>query len=558
MVATFSEIAGKRITIRYSNLTRNVGSAITVNAVDPQLYLVVEKQIGYILFGSDALARARFIDEFVTRIDGSMTPIQSLQLKMRVYRLVETVVDAIELHRILWLWGKVYEGSVQDMRDRIAQFTSDLSETELAVALVRRAAGLPVKGVLVPFIDRAMAAVEGGGYLSTLVAARGLVTSAVDMHVMDTDMSTSASERVRALAALVEGFGELPGFLQKEIGCYFPLERVDEASLGRARDTAKAALDLGVRDTEAAGQLLTESRQKLQEVLRRVRSTQTSGKDRWLHGRGLQSGFRDFVSGEDMKALDVSEARAVRQLRSAISRAVGRRLRSRTDTGTEIDVQAYIERLGGSFVVECFHSDRPMRGFSALVLVDLSESMEGAKIGQAEKAVRVLSRALDFPFVRFFVWGFRMCEVGEVSIVRYPLPVDRLLSKSIQPEGLTPLAPAIGLALRHLAELPGTKHLFIVTDGAPSLETADGKSVSLPALIEDTRRHVLRARASNVHVTTLLIGEPSEDGVAFELPDRSVRRMFGHRGQWRHVTPDNLFADLFTQISCSVLSHTAN
>ena len=79
---------------------------------------------------------------------------------------------------------------------------------------------------------------------------------------------------------------------------------------------------------------------------------------------------------------------------------------------------AYIDLLAGSGEGEVFEDEGVSKGFSALVLLDMSGSMESVW-DDVSAACSVLARALKFPFSKFEVWGFNGNADGKVFLYRF-------------------------------------------------------------------------------------------------------------------------------------------
>jgi len=197
------------------------------------------------------------------------------------------------------------------------------------------------------------------------------------------------------------------------------------------------------------------------------------------------------------------------------------------DAGTEVDIPTYIERRLTGQPLPCFKREQRGQGFRAMLLKDHSASMGGEKAKQAERACRIIRRALNYPFVDVDVWGFQSLGVGQVDIIRFDDDVEQFLTSKSGTAGTTPLNVAMRLAVRELQRGQQCLQLFVITDGYPVYQGMDGISHDSQQLMREVRDEVHRARQHGVNVTGVVIGS--------ELATKHIKFMFGPTRYWRRI-----------------------
>ena len=209
-------------------------------------------------------------------------------------------------------------------------------------------------------------------------------------------------------------------------------------------------------------------------------------------------------------------------------------------------MSSYIERKLTGAPLPCFQEDTTARGFRCLVLLDRSTSMQGDKTKQAEKACRLLSRALKYPFVTFEVWGFQARE-GEITITRFAPGLESFTSDKSIVVGQTPLHIAIRIAARHLGETDDLKQLVAITDGVPIFTNTKDYITIDPRLIDATRREVMAARSKGIIVTGLVIEK--------QAPPSQLFKMFGANRNWRYLEKQNLGSGIIKTVTGSFVNY---
>jgi hypothetical protein len=256
------------------------------------------------------------------------------------------------------------------------------------------------------------------------------------------------------------------------------------------------------------------------------------------------------VLEEDSKDQD-----AIRRLKARFNRIIGRRRVTLDDTGSEIDPQAWIERKLTNQPVKCFKRDEVGRGFSALVLMDRSYSMKGDKTRQCERACRIITKALRFPFVDLTIWGFQSTENGQVDIVRYDPSMEYFHVGGEHVGGATPLHTSIRLARRELEPGANAKHLFVITDGFPCYALRGGHGVDTGQLMQWVRNEVKTGLRAGIHTTCVMISPDKGDSYYDPITPTHMRFMFGHSSNWKQISPERVGDDIVALITSSFVRY---
>ncbi len=579
-VETFADITRRRIVLRNGPTAQNVGNAITIPFGDSDFYALVERQISYILFSSDALARSDFANKMSDRIRATTGKTHYAVDRVRLDTMILTIVDTLEAYRVNSLWGLLYEGSRQRILSRaqqLAERDAAAGQGNLATLFACEAAGVESPSDYAlrfrSYFRAALDKVERRGFSATLAVARWLITQ-LATEIVRTETSkpdtvneqgkvrASSEDWAQAMQKLVQRFGELGPQQATNIDCYLPVQHLDLASKHDAQKKVAASLELDMSNESQVTGFVQGTSAEMDEVVERTRqvTNRPAKRDAWL-----KRGVHEKVIFEDVlldpahptelpESTKFGEDYAVKRLRAVFIRKMGRVRSALAETGTEIDIERHIANLAGHTSEPCFRHERLGRGFRCMVLVDGSRSMRGQKTEQAASAVRILRQALDFPFVSVDVWGFCMTDYNEVTIRRY----DRKCADLCEPDGMTPLYAALNIAQRTLYGGGDSKHIFLLTDGAPSAATSDKKHMPLRQAISSTRNEVRRARGRGISITSILIGEADEKGeLTFEIGEPALRSMFGHRRHWSYVTPEGLGEELVRQVTSSFVNYLA-
>jgi len=373
-------------------------------------------------------------------------------------------------------------------------------------------------------------------------------------------------ERLQALQDMLNQMGELPPTLKESLddsrSNTYRKDYWKDKSKGMGQSIARTS----VRNSAQMQQFMQASEEDTDSQLLLARSRMGEVKqvhrDTWLTKEAMAKvAFHDVGKSEvtGMPALDHEARKTIKHLQAVFMRVLGRRKFSLDETGSEIDISTWLERRSTGVPLDCFKHEESGQGFQALILVDLSQSMMGMKIAQAERACRILRRSMDFPFVRVEVWGFSSLYNGQCDIYRFdPKLQDVPVSEYV--EGMTPLHVAVRLGSRHLQNSSADKHLIILTDGMPCFQNTKGMGYKTRALMKFIHDAVQKGRVRGVHTTTVAIGHQyNRSGAApviqYDIEVHDMRKMFGPRKCWRRVKPDDLGRNLVTLATDSFINY---
>lgn len=321
-------------------------------------------------------------------------------------------------------------------------------------------------------------------------------------------------------------------------------ERMVETAMGLKTSQEEMEIFLGHSEEK-----MRERVEQLQEALGQ---NQSADAESWLSLSGVpKPTFRD-VRGPSISQLTSGDEAAVSRLRALFHRVMGKKRWSLADTGTTVDVSAYVAAKVAGQSEPCFRLDDPGRGFKVMVLLDRSNSMEGRKTLNAERACRVLSRALRFPFVDFHVWGFQSLNYG-LDLTRFDRNTLQFTGRDSPVGGHTPLHFALQVVTRFMQAGDEMKQIFIITDGWPSHESSKGEKVSPLVLKRAVQREVRNARRLGMNVTSIVIGKDGKD-----LNDQGLHLMFGAPSNWKRMDEQALGTGLVKIVSSSFTKYLRN
>lgn len=589
-VAVFSGIIGRKIELKNSRSVFSTGRVIAVPFTDPSFYLLVERQLAHILFSSDARARDIFVQAFMKQLHPLFVQhgLRAIEIE-HIEGTIARIVDILESRRIESLWSRIYPGSYALLRTRLraqAAVLAPRAHDSFFDFLACLDSGMPVEPGRLdsyrPIFEAALQKVENKGFEATLALTRWVVGRLVDQLLSERQPDQdngegddqpggaarhfSQHERVVALQTVSELFGKMDPSFEAHYSDYHGC--LDSPAVSRAR--AAEALRLDMNAEGALEQLLAKSADDAHEQMETIQRKleKRISKDAWLSKDAFcKLEFID-IEPKDTEPDPVTEPSAldldaVHRLRGLFSRILGRRARRLDETGSEIDVAAAIERRVTGAPVPIFRTASMTKGFRALLLIDRSYSMSPrevqppTRIQHAERAARVIMKALDFPFVELTIWGFQMINDGEVTITRFSPFVDSFKSSDALVMGGTPLHIALRVATRELQTTDDVRQLFVITDGAPMYATADKKLVPDKLLRLFVRDQINTARRSGINVTTLVIGDKNEQTgkVEFDVSQDELRYMFGDERHWKVVDTSTLGNDLVKAVSTSFVHY---
>jgi hypothetical protein len=346
--------------------------------------------------------------------------------------------------------------------------------------------------------------------------------------------NTTPQERAVALQALVDQTGgEEWQPLDDLAASKYPKRMEEEA----AKQMVAGVMRLDVNNQPQMAQGLKAGLADMEALIARAHQSVRAviEGDAWLRkGAMARVVFKDVQPSDVAKApppLSSADRDTIRRLRALFNRVMGRVRSMMDDSGTEIDVPAYIQyRLTGEST-PCFRHELRGQGFKSLLLVDRSGSMAGWKAQQVERAARVVKRALDYPFVERMMWGFQSLGHGQLDLSRMAEGVETFETKKSAVGGVTPLNVAVRVAARQLEQGNEAKQLIVITDGMPVYTKRDGAEYNTLSLLLWTRDEIHKARQHGVNVTGVIIGD--------ELSDHMVSLVFGPSRYWKRITVEH-------------------
>lgn len=297
---------------------------------------------------------------------------------------------------------------------------------------------------------------------------------------------------------------------------------------------------LGVASKERIDLVVQLANKEMERILQafRVSAPKMSADQRMLKGLDSTTRFVD-IKPKDVDAQELSEEdkRLVSTMRRLFLRLADKKRRTRSDEGSTLDPISYFEMQMGSNDGDIFEDEVSTKGFSALVVLDMSGSMK-PHWDLVARAALVLAKGLKFPFSKFEVWGFSS-NATYASIFRF-LDTERGYEniRTIDAWALTPLHLATEVAIRRAAQMEGSvRHVFIITDGIPTwVGPKSSASSSGDDLIEMVGKSVAVGRQKGVNVVGLIIGD--------SITSSQATRMFGHPRYWARAKYDDLFKNL--------------
>jgi hypothetical protein len=325
-------------------------------------------------------------------------------------------------------------------------------------------------------------------------------------------------EKLQALNDLANNkAGTLPDQARRSVGDVEPPPMATPEARDSAEEQAKNAGNVNTNDPAALDEKLnetTDEAEKQIEELEKALQSQITDDD-WLtkeiadvvHVQDVRTHDLPRESLAAMTALSNTDEQAVKRLRLLFGRVKGRAERALDHDGTEVDIEAFIERRVNKDNRPVFRGETRGRGFKCILLIDRSGTMTGEKTAQAERAYRLLRAALKFPFVDLRVWGFNSMDYGRTTLYRFDPDMPCFSTPRSPVGGFTPLHTGIDLAAKELRRGTERKVLFVLSDGFPEHFNAEGQAYGRKQLLDLVRLSVKNATASGVRVVGTFIGD---------------------------------------------------
>ncbi len=249
------------------------------------------------------------------------------------------------------------------------------------------------------------------------------------------------------------------------------------------------------------------------------------------------------------------EQESVDRLRALFYRELGRKKAFRDLTGPAVDIPAFIQFRIDRKDPDVYEGETLNRGFAYHVVSDMSGSMTGL-FPLVARAMVMLQKALDFPFVSGQFWGFRGGEDlwmdpktskiksgGDVWLYRYhrkckgfegkaPMRLENTVKQvPVGCGGLTPMHSALRVTTRHVSRnVPSgmAKRIFLLTDGSPFHTKVGGGMLNENMLKAFVAKEIRWSRSHGIDVYTIIIGSG--------ISDEDALKMFGNRKFWKRAT----------------------
>jgi hypothetical protein len=552
----FNGIKGTKLELRPADYGQtDTRSFVGVPLEIEEASSVLKHEWSHVFFGTDLHAREVFVHDYMERLTSSR-PVDAVGLSNFLHLLTNSLDDL----RCNSLWFKVYPYSAELIAERWRRILADTRVYVEDLSMFTMGLGLGMAQQMTRSVwsnhtntlQTAIQMVDESSFPSVLIAARWAVDHILGdvINTMGPQDPSAAQQRRRLGQRTVQRRDPPPVQQPAEdprnrllqnmargssrtlhlvtardtfVDSDLP-QREPDPNGARTRRTVDAAL--GVSTQEQVDLLLRMADQEITTTLAELRNRRPraiSSHERMLHGLEGQVSFWDLKPNEVFPfELNPEDNRLAQRLRNTFLRLYGRKKETLDDMGSSIDMTAFLDYRLGNGEPEFYESESVSKGFSALVLLDMSGSMRD-HWDIVSRGCKVLARAMKMPFVNLEVWGFSGDEVAH--ILRFSDPEKGYLPlRGIPIWGLTPAHLAIEVAIRRLRSMSGTtKHLFLLTDGEPQSPGAGTR-----ALMTDVSRKIHLARDTKINVSTLLISTA--------VPDTDAVLMFGDRRHWKRVS----------------------
>lgn len=592
-VATFAGLTRRKLWLREGKTAHTDGHEIVAPFEHEGFYQLVEHELSHILFQSDGLAKQLFIERYTAtmaealRQGGMEFP---PGLKQAFGEFMNEVIGVLEDIRCESLWSLLYPGSydlLQKIHKKEVVRFLDRAHMSSAMYFIVLSAGVdPPKGKYTrmrPLFEEAMRKVERRSFGATLAVSKWLIQKLVTEELRwmrelrrnadpnnlpgganyqpassptapaEAQKPADVSERFEGIKRLLAE-NDVPSALDMMVNDVGAPKFESRDAKRRANELVNYVVNLNTANEAVMDTYLQGSEQAMLDIVEEARASlhQQMEVDDWMTKNAFGKVNLKDVRPGTVRPLSPDDTGTLRKLRSLFFRVMGRRKYELHERGSSIDVAAYIEAKLNREVRPCFNAEEKGRGFKVLVLIDRSGSMSGSRTVQAERACRILTRALDFPFVEFNVWGFQSLSNGELDITRFPTKEKHFSfeSKEARVAGNTPLHLALRVVNRYMEVGSEAKQIICITDGFPTHVAKSGHAYGTKTLVNFVRDEVRYARKRGTNVTGVLIGS----GMKTEL----LAQMFGSRQNWHQLSDERFGDELVRLISTSFMQYLRN
>jgi hypothetical protein len=566
---------------------------------DPDVDLIHKHEWMHIFFKTNLRARSLFVTQYTDRL-AQTTQVSGLDAEYGGWRdqtenFLHTLANALDDLRVSSLWFRIYPYSAEKVRERWRRMlaTHSFAADDLISYLMMLGLGMAPKRSIwekhEAVLREACTLVEGAGFPAVLVATRLVVDTmlqdALDLlghrpqapaRAPGTPQGASADLKpgrlgvaLRKLARRAASEAESPvqsaraaqkATLDRATGARGPVGFNDTPLPPSGSDTAKwetqamVASVLGVSGEAQIQRLVDLSATEMGWVAEKLRGRTVSLSE----SQRLLKGIPDLILRDvgrrelDETLLEPQDSRLVEAMRHKFARLQDRRTRRTDASGNVLNTTAYIEMLLGTGDTDIFEDEVSSKGFSALVLIDMSSSML-SKWPTVSRAAKVLAKAMKFPFSQYEVWGFSGTQKGETVLFRFKDVLWGYSGSGLkrgEAWGMTPLHVASAVAARRMKQMSGSaQHLFILTDGYPT-SYMKSRAVLIPhrQLMNEVASVVQDVRRRGVNVATLVVGS--------DISDQHGNEMFGAR-HWTRVSAseDDLYKGMVSLVEKAFVTY---
>lgn len=585
----FCGIMGKDIALLTDNPPGRTDTEtfISIPIEDPEADKIHKHEWQHIFFKSNLRARAAFVDAYVETLKKRFPALEERSMSDFLHVLVNGLDDI----RVCSLWEPIYPHSADEVQKRwkriiigSGRYQHDLVMYLMGLGLgieasMDRSEWVRYRSVLKDAVEK----VIRRGFPTCLLAARWIVESVLSditaQHLAPTTHSVLPPKPVQFIPSAAQAPTGARLGSQVKLSGGPPVAGTEEATKQTAAltklskgaqatrnspalqgswkmmdtdaiprgpdpdtkgtaDMVRAAM--GVSSPHQVEYMLNQSQLDVDKMLNELKNrTKTlSPSERLMKGMDGRAIFVKIEPGDvDELVLREEDKRLINVLKHSFTRLMGRKKQVLSTDGTLLDPQAYIDLMNGSADTDIFIEEESAKGFSAILLLDMSGSMK-SKWDAVARACKVVAKAMKFPFSKLEVWGFTTAPNGTAVVLQFQDTEKGYLGSDFENIwGLTPLHIAVEVSLRRLRTMPGsTQHLIVLTDGFPTHMSADRTRVAQTSdLFAEVARQISSGRKRGVNVVGLISGD--------EIDDISADTMFGNRRFWTRVpnNPNELF-----------------
>jgi hypothetical protein len=557
-------LMGKDIDLIYANPPGRTDceSYVSIPIEDPDSPLIHDHEIDHNMWKTnlhalDSFAHGYFEELVMLRpvTLGVSSPGAVSEVLNSYHTAIKTTANVLDDLRITSNRHLIWPGSAYAIKERWRRMImTNWSKRSFFLDLMAVGLGIPLAGgrgkswLLYESIFGAATRLVSTrrGYATVLVATKQLLDATIELMVNHEvaqprgvpspgNAFTAAHQRHRE-PATEEMRALKTGQLLNTLGSTTKLVHEREVFNTTSRDKDPEATKrmvrtaLGQEPPDFASKVCEESDEEIRVIASRLTRTRKENPEEVLKEGLGDIHITELIRGEvDEWPLLPEHLTLSDRLRHDFERIRGVKRRRLVEDGGAFDPNLFIEAKLGHKDMDVFVDDSPSRGFSAIILADMSGSMF-EHWGTVAPTCAVLTRALKFPFSYIELWGFSGSETGVTHMFHFKDPMHgyrpaRHLNGAWK---LTPLHAAVPFAVRRLRQMQGeVKHLFVLTDGMP-------QSVGHPmlskqdALMNSVAESVMKAKSQKVHTAALLIGKA--------IGNVQASHMFGQMG-WARI-PD--------------------